>query len=524
MLDRRTLLAGTAAASYLPLTSRLVQAQQGKTLLLAAPGAPEGFDGDALRPGTQEVVVQVYEGLTRYARLERNGRTYLNSKKIEAHLAESWTRSEDGKRYVFTLRQGVKSPFGNALSADDVEWGWKKSFAQKRTGNFIANVANVTGVKALSPREVEFTLSAPSSIFLACLTLYTPSIYDSTEAKKHATAEDPWALKWMERNTAGYGAYHLESVTPGQQAIFVANPNYFRGAPFFQRVLYRAVPSGASRVTLLRTGQVQWIDRANVQQVLDMKNDRRVKILETEGRAMSSVRMNAGMKPFDNVRVRRAFNYAIDQDKLRQTVFLGTGTNAASVIPPIVDGYDPSFFEYKFDPDKARALLKEAGHEGGLEVELSFADLYWWEEQMAVQVADQLKQVGVTAKLQRITGSEIRARTAPSKQDLLFFTYEDGPIVLDPVYTLSLLGASSGVSNRTRHKDPKLDALIAEGRVTLDPDKREALMKQAQKVWMDDAPWIMTVYPQTFEAMAPTISGWVPHPDDHERWADLRMG
>jgi ABC-type transport system substrate-binding protein len=523
-LRRRGLLAAAAGAAYLPLTSRFARAQQARTMLLAAPGTPEGFDGDALRPGTQETVTQVYEGLTRYVRVERDGRTYLDANHIEGHLAERWTSDEDGKRWVFTLRSGVKSPYGNELSAADVEWGWQKSFAQKRTGNFIAGVANVTGVKALSEREVEFTLSAPSSIFLSCLTLYTPGIYDSKEVKTHATAEDPWALKWMETHTAGYGAYHLESVQPGQQAIFVANPNYFRGQPFFQRVVYRAVPSGASRVTLLRSGQVQWIDRANVQQVLDMQKDKRVKVQQADGRAMCSVRMNCSMKPFDDVRVRRAFNYAIDRARLRQAILLDTGKDAGSVIPPIVAGADPSLFAYGHNPDKARALLAEAGFDKGLEIDLTFSDLVWWEEQMAVQVADQLKAVGVTARPQRIPGSDMRARASPARQDLAFFTFEDGPIVLDPVYTMSLLTTSTGVSNRARFSDPALDKLVAEAKVTMDADKRTALMHDAQKVWMDDAPWILTMYPDVFESMAPAISGWVPHPDDHERWVDLRMG
>ncbi len=521
---RRTLLAGAAAASYPVLSSQDAQAQQPRTMLLAAPGTPEGFDGDALRPGTQETVVQVYEGLTRYARVERDGRTYLDPNRIEGHLADSWTALEDGKRWVFTLRAGVKSPYGNELSAADVDWGWQKSFAQKRTGNFIAGVANVTGVKALSPREVEFTLSAPSSIFLACLTLYTPSIYDSTEVKSHATSDDPWALKWMESHTAGFGAYTAESVQPGQQAVFIANPNYFRGPPFFQRVIYRAVPSGASRIALLRAGQVQWIDRANVQQIIDMQTDKRVKVQESSGRAMCSVRMNSTIKPFDDVRVRRAFNFAIDQDKLRQAVLLGTGQNARSIVPPIVAGADPSLFSYGHDPAKARALLAEAGYEKGLEVELIFSDIVWWEEQVAVQVADQLRAVGVTAKPQRISASDMRARGAPGRQDMPFFTFEDGPIVLDPVYTLSLLAMSNGVSNRARYNNPDVDKLIAEARVTMDTGKRAALMRDAQRLWMVDAPWIITMYPDVFESMSPTISGWVPHPDDNERWVDLRMG
>ena len=523
-IRRRHILAAAAAATYLPLSGRFAGAQQPRTMIVAMPGTPEGFDGDALRPGTQETVTQIYEGLTRYARIEREGRSYLDPNKIEGGLAETWQNSADGRSWVLTLRAGVKSAYGNELSAADVEWGWNKAFAQKRTGNFIASVANVTAVKALSPREVEFTLSAPSSMFLACLTLYVPGIYDSTEMTKHVTAEDPWALKWLETNSAGYGPYHVESVRPGEQAVFVANPNYYRGQPYFQRVIYRAVPSGASRITLLRTGQVQWIDRPTVQQVVELQKDSRVKVQGHEGRAMASVRMNPTIKPFDDIRVRRAFNYAIDRDKLKQSILLGTGEPALSIVPPIVASYDPSFFTYNYDPAKARALLAEAGFADSLTVDLTFADLFAWEEQMAVQISDQLRAVGVPAKPQRITGSEMRARTAPGKQDLAFFTFEDGPIVLDPIYTMALMAHSKGVSNRARYSNPEVDALIDGARTTLDMTARDKAARQAQNLWLDDAPWIMTVYPQSFEAMAPAISGWVPHPDEHERWVDLKAG
>ena len=523
-VSRRGVLGGTAGLIGVgALSNGKAAAQQVKTMVLAASGVPEGFDGDALRPGTQATVVQVYEGLVRYGRVQRDGRTYLDPTKIEPHLAEKWSSSEDGKRWVFTLRQGVMSPYGNPLIAADVEWGWNKSFAQKRTGNFIASVANVTAVKALSPTEVEFTLSSPSTIFLSCLTLYTPGIYDSTEVKKHATADDPWALQWMQTNTAGYGAYHVDSVRPGEQAVFVANPHYFRTAPYFGRVIYRSVPSPASRITLLRSGVAQWIERPNVQQMIDLRSDKRVKVEGTDGRAMMSVRMNTTIKPFDDVRVRQAFNFGIDQGKLVQSILLGTGVGAKSVLPPIVADYDPSFFEYGFDPAKGRALLTEAGFPNGFSAELLFSDVSWWEEQVAVQVADQLKSIGVTITPRHITATEMSARAAPAKQDMAFFTYEDGPIVLDPAYTLALLAESKGVSNRSRYSNPKLDALVAEARTTLDGAVRDTAVTQAQKIWMDDAPWILTSYPQLFQTMAPTISGWVPHPDDHERWVDLRV-
>ncbi len=524
-IDRRDVLLGSmslAAGSALNAPSVLAQ-RAGRTLLLAAPGAPEGFDGDALRPGTQESVVQVYEGLTRYGRVMRDGRPYLNPDVIEGHLAESWTNSPDGKSWVFKLRQGVKSFYGNELTAADVEWGWAKSFAQRRTGAFIANVSNVSAVKALSRYEVEFTLSAPSMILLSALTLYLPAVYDSTEVKKHATPEDPWALKWMETNTAGFGAYHLESVRAGEQAVFVANPNYFRAQPYFQRVVYRAVPSAASRITLLRSGQVQWIHRPFLQQVAELRSDRRVKAQDSFGRTISSVRMNLNFKPFDDKLVRQAFNYAVDKQALTQGVFFGLAEPARSIVPPIVAGYDPSFFSYDYDPVKARALLAQANFDFNQQIDILYSQIFNWEEPMSIQVASQLQAVGVKARAVRISDSDMRARGAPNRQDMPIFSFEDGPIVLDPVYCTFLLAHSQGVSNRARFANPRMDALIDEARQTLDVPRRNTLMRQAQQLWMDEAPWIVTVYPTVWEAMAGNISGWCPYPDEHERWYDLKV-
>ncbi len=523
-----TLHAKAAAFSALllsatALTALAPGAALAQNLVIAAAAVPEGFDGDALRPGTQEVVTQVYEGLTRYGRTERDGRPYLDASTIKPHLAESWEVSEDGLTYTIKLREGVMSPYGNELTADDVEWSWNKSFDQKRTGNFIAKVANVESVTAKSKYEVEFHLGAPSSIFLSALTLYVPGIYNSTEVKKHATEADPWALEWLATNTAGFGAYHLQQVRPDEAAMFVVNPNYFGEKPYFERVMYREVPSAASRATLLLSGQAQWIDRPSIQQVVDLRDDPRVKVEDAPGRAMVAARMNPTFKPFDDVKVRQALNFAIDRKELIDSVLRGTGDVGNSIVPPIVDGYDPSFFNYEYDPENAKAMLAEAGYPDGFEVELIYSDLWWWLEPLSIQLAAQLADVGVTVKPIRITGSDMRSRGSPGTSDMPFFAFEDGPIVLDPVYTFYLLAHSEGVSNRAKFSSPELDALIDEARQTLDRDKRLELMTKAQELWMENAPWITVAYPRVFEAMAPNIVGWTPHPDDHERWSDLRI-
>ena len=507
-------VAGTALLAAMPASA--------ETLVIAATDVPEGFDGDALRPGTQAVVPQIYENLTRYGRkIDENGREVLDPSKIEGHLAESWTVSDDGLRYVFKLREGVKSPYGNELTADDVVWSWAKSRDQKRTGNFIANVANVDTVEKVSEYEVAFTLTAPSSIFLNTLTLYVPGIYDSTEMKKHATEVDPWALEWIEDHTAGFGAYHLQDVRPDEVALFVANPNYFVQTPHFDRIIYREVPSAASRATLLLSGEVDWIDRPSLQLVSQFMTDDRVKVMDAPGQAMMAAWMNPNFKPFDDIRVRQALNYAVDRQLIIDSVLNGEGDIAKSVVPLFVDGYDDSAFPYDYDPDKARELLAEAGYADGLEVELLYSDLWWWLEPFSIQLSAQLAKVGVTVKPVRITGSDMRSRSAPAVRDMPFFVYESGPIVLDPGYTLYLLAHTEGVSNRGDYKNEEFDKLVEQVIATPDREKRLEYVKEAQKVWVDDAPWVMVAYPKTFEAMKPDIEGWVFHPDNHERWADL---
>ncbi|KMK64902.1 ABC transporter substrate-binding protein [Puniceibacterium sp. IMCC21224] len=520
-LTGKTLVLSTALALAISVVSGAAQAE---TMILASPQAPEGFDGDALKAHTQNVVTQVYENLVTYGKMEVDGVTMLNPDDLQPHLAESWTVSEDGKTWVFKLREGVLSPYGNELSAEDVAWGWAKSFDQKRTGNFIARVSNVESVKALSQYEVEFTLSAPSAIFLNALTLYVPAIYDTTEVKKHVTEDDPWALEWMQSNTAGYGAYHLDQLRADDQAVFVSNPNYFGGESYYDRVIYKEIPSEASRVTLLKAGQVQWIDRPSIQKVVDMQADKNVKVERATSRSVAAARMNPTCEVFSDKRVRQAFNYAVDKDALNTAVFAGQADIAKSIVSPIIAGSKQEYFAYDYDPEKAKALLAEAGYPDGISepVELLYSDAFWHQEPVAIQVTDMLKKVGINAVPTRITSSEMRARAAPAVQDMCFFTWEDGPIVLDAVYSMYLMTHSEGVSNRAKYLNPELDVLIDAAREELDTDKRMALMDEAQKLWAEDAPWILVTYPATFEAMAPNVSGWVYYPDEHERWRELR--
>jgi ABC-type transport system substrate-binding protein len=512
----RTLVAGLLAAL---LTTVGAAAQ---TLVVAALKTPGGFDGDALKPATQNVVTQVYEGLTIYTRsVGADGVGKLDFAKPAPHLAEKWTVTPDGLTYVITLRRGVRSPFGNELTADDVVWSWEKSFAQKRTGLFIANVTGVTKVEKLDRYEVKFSLKAPSEIFLHAITNYVPSIYDSTEVKKHVSADDPYALKWIDQNTAGFGAYHLESVRQGEQAVFVANPHYFGGAPHYKRVVYREIPSAGSRFQLLQTGQVQWIEELTHKQITELQKDRRVKVVGVQGTAMASVRMNPRFKPFDDLRVRRAVALATDYDAINTAVFEGLGSRPKGIVPPIIPGALDTIALVQPDIARAKALLAEAGHPDGVEMTLEYSGIEWWEEGIAIQLQRAVAPAGIRLQLKRITDADMRARTAINRRDLPMFTFKDFPFVLDPIYKMFNDAHRQGAANRNDYTNPEFDRLLDQGAVEIDPAKRLAMAARAQQLHAEDSTWIYIAYPGHFEAMAPCIRGYTWYPDYHERWREL---
>jgi ABC-type transport system substrate-binding protein len=513
-LVRRTLIAATLAAAI----AAPAAAQQ--TLVMAMSATPKGFDPDIWVPGQIESTVNVYEGLTRFASRGGDGKPSLDFTRIEPHFAEKWTVSPDGKTYTFKLRQGVKSPYGNQLSAADVVWTYEKSQWQKRTGLFMKNVGRVDKVEALSPDEVRFVLSEPNRIFLGSLTLHIPTLFDSTEAKKHATAEDPYATKWLATNTAGYGPYHVQSVQAGQQAVFVANPNYAFDKPFYTRIIWREVPSAATRVALVRTGQVQYAEQIPLQQIKELKSDRTVKVESIAAPGSATVRMNPKFPPFDKKQVRQAVAYATDYKAIGEAVFLGLGTRSRSLLnPPIPGAIDAQ--PYETDYAKAKQLLAEAGYPNGVDVTLEYSTNWWWEEPLALQMQASLAKAGIRVTPKRIPATEMNARRAINSWSVPFLTHLTSGFVPDPSYTMFLTAHCKGGSNVNANCDPKLDKLIDASVAERNDAKWLQIVADAQKEQADYATFVETFLPGTHEVFAACMQGYTWRPHNRLMWKDL---
>lgn len=514
---RRLLLATALAATLLPAATHA----QDRTMVMAMATTPRGFDPDIWVPGQIEASVNVYEGLTRFAtRRGEGGRTEIDPGRVEPHFAESWTVSPDGKEYVFRIRPNVRSPFGNELTAEDVVWTFQKSASQRRTGVFIRDVALIESVEAVSRNEVRFRLRDANRIFLSIMTLHIPALFDSTEARRHATAEDPFATRWLAANTAGFGPYHVEAVQAGQQAVFVANRNYVFDRPFHTRVIWREVPSPATRVALVRTGQVQYAEQIPLQQIADLRRDRNVRVESVAAPGSATVRMNPRTAPFTDARVRQAVAYATDYRAIGEAVFLGLGTRSRSMLnPPIPGAIDA--YTYETDYDRARALLTEAGFPNGLDVTLEYSTNWWWEEPLALQMQASLARAGIRVTPRRIPPTEMTARRAINVWSLPFMTHLTSSFVPDPSYNMFLTAHSRGGSNVNGNLVPGLDELIDASVIERDDTRWLELVAQAQRVQAEGATFIETFLPGTHEVFAACMEGFLWRPHNRLVWKDL---
>lgn len=502
--------------------------EEDRTLIVAASGTPGSLDGDIFTANMQATVTNVYDQLVTYGYKDSdfefaNGAREIDPEQIQGKLAESWTVAPDGLSIDFALRRGVQSFFGNELTAEDVAWSWEKSAQQGRTGAFIGRVSNVASVEAVDTYTVRFNLNSPSPVLLAALSIYVPSIYDSTEVKNHVTAEDPYGAAWLAQNTAGFGPYHLESISADEQAVFVANPNYWGEQPFFQRVIYRAVPDAANRTVLLQAGAVDYIENPTFRQIVELRSAPGVKVQSVVGNQQARILMNPNFEPFDDRRVRQAINYALDHEATLRIVFEGLSTQATSPVTPGFACFTDEFWTYDRDLAKARELLAEAGHANGLDIELIYSGVWWWEEPWAIQAQSQLAEAGINVKLTRIENAEMTSRAATGTRNLPFFTFYEQSIALDPGYALFLNSHPNGASDRNDYgrTNPEFVALVEAGNKTLDPQRRCELFLEAQRLHVQDASWVYGAMMGTHVAQKNELNGWVWWADNNVRWYDL---
>jgi peptide/nickel transport system substrate-binding protein len=528
-LARGAAAQGWAAAAVRPAVSRF---QGGKSsITVAMPDTPPGLDDDQLLNAlTEKVAVNCYShdmvGFKVKNDSEFGGQMAdilaPGSEGIDPGFAESWQVSADGRTYTFKLRDDVGSPWGNKLTAEDVKWSFDRRKALKGVGGFMTDVMLVKSpddVKVVDPQTVSITISAPNPAFFKIdAIMWYGGVFDSQEAKKHATGDDPWATQWLATNTAGFGPYHVQDLVQGQGLRLVANPNWYKGKPPIEQIVWRAIPSAADRLALLSRGDVDIAEGLTGEQLKGLAGTGDVQVISRPSNIIRSLILNMQKPELKDVRVRQAIAYAVPYDQIIQSVFFGEADRQRSPVPAMYPGYTDKYWVYDTNVEKAKSLLKEAGSQP-FKLPVTFDSSSAEDQLIANILQTALGEIGIEVVQDKVP-TAVFSQKIGKKQDYAYLA-QNWPLVADSGYALWVYWFSTNFLNAANYNNPEFDSLLTSGMGTLDETQRTEAFRKAQEIYERDQPWVILVNQRFQLPMSRKLSGFVWYTDNHVHYEHL---
>jgi len=539
-VTRRTVIeaaAAVAAGGALPASLSLTAeaAEETHTMVIAAPATPQSLDHEFdVSLGTIDSVGGLYDNLLEYEKVPDNNAPEALREDISVHtdrpynlalkgkLAEKWEVSPDGMVGRFTLRQGVKSNWGNELTAEDVKWTWDRKLHLSGLGPFQTGVLGITKEEQIqvdSKYVISFHVPKPNPLLLKQMVNLSNPVYDATKCKQVASSDDPWAHKFLENNTAGFGPYVVSQLTRGQQAVFKARADYYRGKPYMDTVIFKEVPTSATRLSLLQGGSVDIAQFLQPLEYITLTKAPGVKVDAVPASFAIWIELNTKMKPFDNVKVRQALNYALPRDEILKTVYQSLADKQTGCIPKIYPNFTDKFWNYDTDLDKAKALLSEAGMAQGFNSVLSYNAGDPVQEPIAILYQTSLRKIGVEITLNKVPAATFYDFVTKREQPMIF--YLDSPWVPDPGYSTQLYFNSKSYVDYSNYVNPEVDQLIKSGLETLDPNTRLETYTKVQQIVMSEAPWGFIAWPRYVLARRANLKGFTYYTSNNLRFQDF---
>ena len=427
--------------------------------------------------------------------------------RVEPLLAESFEISDDALVYTFKLRSDVKFASGRSMTADDVV------FSFKRLGNLQDNPSwlfndHVASIEAVDPSTVKITLKEPNAAFLSMLVSPNFAVVDAelvkaqggTDAENAKEADK--ATDWLDGNSAGTGPYVLKEWKRNEQVVIERNPNYWRGAAPFDRIIFREIPDDAARQQALERGDVDIAIGLDVDAINRLKGNPDLNVIVGNTLDMTYLAMTTNpemSKELADKRVRQAIMYAIDYEGILDGLLGGTALHIPTIIPLGLLGTDPALAP-KRDLEKAKALLKEAGLEGGFTINM----VYPGERKMSnviladtlvAKLQEDLAEIGVTLNVEPRDATTWRADYRAGK---LVATIADWtPDFLDPhgwAPAFAVEGASA--AKRVYYVNKEAEKLALDAAKITDPAKRAEMYLKLQQIMLEDAAFVGLIQPK----------------------------
>jgi peptide/nickel transport system substrate-binding protein/oligopeptide transport system substrate-binding protein len=445
------------------------------------------------------VAQQIFDGLVQYD----------GTLTIVPAIAQTWKATRDGLKWTFSLRKGVKFHNGREVVADDVVYSFTRILDPKTNSRaaerflkikgakeFVEGRAKtVQGLRAPDRYTVEIELSEASAPFVATLAIGYAKIIPREVVEELGTA--------FGNRPVGTGPFKFSHWKKDEEIILEANPDYFSGRPFLDRLEYRVYP-GTPMDKMLATfenGDLEdtLIPAGDLQRLAD---GRRYQFVSRPILGVRFFGFNTTYGPLANRLVRHAFAYAIDREAMAREIQKDRYKPGSGFLPPGTYGYDPQFRPYPFEPERAKALLVKAGYPGGKGLPV----FQLWSsvkppdvEREHQAIKSYLANVGVQLELHYNTNwPEFKAATQDGKYQI--FRWGWVADVPEPDNFLYNLFHSQGSTNLTRYQNPRVDRLLDRARAESNYLKRVETYREVERLVMEDSPVLPLSY-YTYERL-----------------------
>jgi peptide/nickel transport system substrate-binding protein len=462
-------------------------ATTGGTLIDAMTGEPSGLIAMiAGESAASAIAGNIFNSLLKYDK----------NLDLTGELAESWEISKDNKTITFHLKPNLKWADDKPLTSDDVLFTWQKVTDEKTRTPYGSDFKLVVKAETPDANTFRVTYAAP----------YAPAL-DTWAGlhilPKHLLKDQDINTTAFARNPVGSHYYKLDSWKNGQFLKLTRNPNATQGQAKIDALLSRIIPDKAAQFLELSADNIDSMGLNPIQyaRIFPARPDlnKNIALYKELGNNYTYLGFNLKRKPFDDVRVRQAINYAIDKQEIIDGVLLGLGEPVASPYKPGTRWSNPALKSYPYDPNKAKALLKEAGYEdhdgdGILDKDgkpLAFEILTNQNkerEMTGVLIQRRLKEIGIDVNIRVLEWASFLGRfIKPKEFDVVVLGWS---LSLDPdQYSIWHSSQQApGQFNFISYSNPRVDKLLEEGRLELDPEKRMKIYHEFSKILLEDSP------------------------------------
>ncbi|MBK0422320.1 ABC transporter substrate-binding protein [Leucobacter sp. CSA2] len=436
--------------------------------------------------------------------------------KLIPWLAE-YTESDDGLKYVFTLRNGLKFSNGADVTPEDVVFSLERHIT---VGGPLPLSAPIASIAATGEREVTITLKSAYTPFLSELSNFSNGIMP----KDFGGADE----KAFFKAPIGTGPFAVKEWDPNGDLTFVKNEHYWQqGKPHVDSLVYKFIADDTQLRQQLAAGQIDAIDTVPAANATEVEQAGKTVLSNTPGWSTEQVFFNTQRKQFEDEHVRRAIAHALDREGITKATTFGTAEVANALLPPTIQysANDPGV-ALDFDVEAAKKELAKSAYPKGFSTTLLIASGNSQRAQIAQIVQESLAKIGITVKIEQIDIAAFRERFFAYDYDFMLNSGQsDSP---DPNGFITFQADPEGFSKSywTHFTDDRVTKLMHAGRTQPNGDERKRTYAEIQQILADKAPYIPLFFPSNLKATTDRVHGFTVLPNGsvrfEEAWVDAK--